>query len=144
MSYGVVVTARARADAIEAFRWIAEGSPDAAARWYVGLEKAIAKLTTMPERHPIAEDESEQLGITLRQVLYGRRLEEWRFQRRSQDSGNSVVNSVCRDSAVGSLAIQCEKQASAPPKQKGGARREGCLTQANHSVRLDDRARFAE
>ena len=27
----------------------------------------------MPERHPIAEDESEQLGITLRQMLYGRR-----------------------------------------------------------------------
>ena len=73
MSYGVVVTARARADAIEAFRWIAEGSPDAAARWYVGLEKAIAKLSKMPERHPIAQDESEQLGITLRQMLYGRR-----------------------------------------------------------------------
>jgi len=80
-------------------------------RWYVGLEKAIAKLTTMPERHPIAEDESEQLGITLRQVLYGRRLEEWRFQRRSQDSGNSVVNSVCRDSAEGlwqfSVSLLC-------------------------------------
>jgi len=73
VSYRVVVTARARADAVQAFRWIADQSPDAAARWYIGLEKAIAKLTTMPERHPIAEDESEQLGITLRQMLYGRR-----------------------------------------------------------------------
>jgi hypothetical protein len=27
----------------------------------------------MPERHPIAEEESEQFGITLRQMLYGRR-----------------------------------------------------------------------
>ena len=33
MSYQVVVTARARADAIETFRWIAEESPEAAARW---------------------------------------------------------------------------------------------------------------
>ncbi len=73
MSYHVVVTARARADAVQAFRWIADHSPDSAARWYVGLEKAIAKLSSMPERHPTAEDESQQLGVTLRQMLYGRR-----------------------------------------------------------------------
>ena len=66
MRFRVVVTAMARADAVEAFRWIADQSPDVAARWYVGLEKAIAKLSTMPQRHPIAEDESKQLGITLR------------------------------------------------------------------------------
>ena len=63
VSYRVVVTARARADAVEAFRWIAERSPAAAARWYDGFQKAIAKLATMPERCPVAEDESEQLGI---------------------------------------------------------------------------------
>ena len=44
MSYRVVVTARARADAVEALRWLAERSPDNAARWYADLEKAIAKL----------------------------------------------------------------------------------------------------
>jgi len=49
MSYRVVVTVRARADALEVFRWIAERSPDDAGRWYVGLEKAIANLRTMPE-----------------------------------------------------------------------------------------------
>ena len=59
MSYRVVVTARARADAVEAFRWIAGRPPAAAARWYAGLEKAIAKLSTMPERHPIAEEEED-------------------------------------------------------------------------------------
>ena len=73
MTYGIVVTVTARADAIEAFTWLAERSPDAAARWYDGLQKAITKLRKMPERHPIAQDESEQLGITLRQMLYGRR-----------------------------------------------------------------------
>jgi hypothetical protein len=53
--------------------WLADQSPDAGARWYVGLEKAVAKLRAFPERHPIAEDESEQLGFPLRQMLYGRR-----------------------------------------------------------------------
>ncbi|MDR3634470.1 MAG: type II toxin-antitoxin system RelE/ParE family toxin [Isosphaeraceae bacterium] len=73
MTYRVVFTPTARADAIDAFRWIADRSPNAAARWYVGLEKAIAKLSTFPERHPIAEEDSEQLGIALRQMAYGRR-----------------------------------------------------------------------
>jgi plasmid stabilization system protein ParE len=73
VTYRIVVTATARANAIEAFTWLAGRSPDAAARWYDGLQKAISKLKKMPERYPIAQDESEQLGITLRQMLYGRR-----------------------------------------------------------------------
>ena len=51
----------------------------------------------------------------------------------------------CKISMLGqcgwSLTIQCEKQARAPPKRKGGARCKGYLTQANHSIRLDDRAK---
>jgi plasmid stabilization system protein ParE len=73
VTYRVVFTARARADAVRQFHFLADRSPAAAAKWYTGLEKAITKLAKMPERHPIAEDESEQLGITLRQMLYGRR-----------------------------------------------------------------------
>lgn len=73
MKYRVVFTPRARADALEAFRWIAERSPDAAARWYAGLEKAIDALSQNPTRHPVAEEESEQFGITIRRMLYGRR-----------------------------------------------------------------------
>jgi plasmid stabilization system protein ParE len=63
VTYRVVFTARARADAVEQFQYLADRSPDAATRWYAGLDKAIAKLSALPERHPIAEDESEQLGI---------------------------------------------------------------------------------
>jgi plasmid stabilization system protein ParE len=66
VTYRVIVTARARADAVEAFRWKADLSHQAAARWYAGLEKAIVKLSELPERHPIAEEESKVLGITLR------------------------------------------------------------------------------
>jgi plasmid stabilization system protein ParE len=73
LTYRVVVTARARADAIEAFRWKADRSAQVAARWYAGLEKAIAKLGKFPELHPIAEEESERLGITLRPLIYGKK-----------------------------------------------------------------------
>ena len=73
MTYRIVFTARARADAIEAFRYMADRSPDAAERWYTGLEKAIAKLSTLPERHPVAQDESELLGLTIRQMIYGKK-----------------------------------------------------------------------
>jgi plasmid stabilization system protein ParE len=101
VNYHVVVTARARADAVEAFRWIAERSPDDAARWYVGLEKAIAKLSKVPERHPIAEDESEQLGITLRQMLYGRRRGVYRLFFSIE--GETVTLHYVRHSAQGSI-----------------------------------------
>ncbi len=67
MTYRIVVTARARADAIRAFRWIAERSPDSASRWSAGLQKAIVKLGQFPDRNPVAEEESEQVGIILRQ-----------------------------------------------------------------------------
>ena len=73
MSDRVIFTPKARADAIEAFRWIAEQSPETAARWYAGLEKAIVKLSQNPERHSVAQDESERFGVTMRQLLYGRR-----------------------------------------------------------------------
>jgi plasmid stabilization system protein ParE len=73
VTYRVVVTDTAKADAIAAFSWLADRSPEAAARWYDGLQKAIATLKKMPNRHPIVQDESEQLGVTIRQKLYGRR-----------------------------------------------------------------------
>jgi plasmid stabilization system protein ParE len=73
LTYRVVFTARARADAIGQFRYLADRSPAAAARWYAGLEKALARLSERPRIHPVAEEESEQLGITLRQMLHGRR-----------------------------------------------------------------------
>ena len=101
MSYRVVVTARARADTVEALRWLAERSPAAAARWYAGLEKAIAKLSTLPERHPIAEDESEQLGITLRQMLYGRRRGVYRLFFSIE--GETVTLHYVRHSAQGPI-----------------------------------------
>jgi plasmid stabilization system protein ParE len=56
MTYRVVFTPRAREDAMEAFLWLAERSPDAATRWYEGLEKAVSSLSKYPKRNPIAEE----------------------------------------------------------------------------------------
>jgi plasmid stabilization system protein ParE len=58
---------------LEAFRWLAERSPEAADRWYGTLEEAIAALARDPERFPVADHESAQFGITIRQLLHGRR-----------------------------------------------------------------------
>jgi plasmid stabilization system protein ParE len=74
VTYRVVFTARARADIIEQFRYLIDRSPAAAARWYAGIEKAVAKLDKLPERHPIAQDETDQLGVTLRQMRNSRSL----------------------------------------------------------------------
>jgi plasmid stabilization system protein ParE len=85
MTHRVVVTARARAEALEAFVWLAERSPEAAERWYLALQRAIRSLSTMPERNPVAEEESELLGVTLRQMLHGRRGGTYRLLFSIQD-----------------------------------------------------------
>lgn len=101
MTYRVVFTARARADAIKQFHFLADRSPAAAARWHTGLEKAIAKLGKMPERHPVAEDESEQVGIPLRQMLYGRRPGVFRILFSIE--GDTVTLHYIRHSAQGPI-----------------------------------------
>ncbi len=101
MTYRVVFTARARADIIEQFCFLVDRSPSAAARWYAGIEKAIAKLDKLPERHPIAQDETEQLGVTLRQMLYGRRPGVFRILFSVE--GDAVTLHYIRHSARGPI-----------------------------------------
>lgn len=79
MTYRVVVTTRARGDALETFAQLAERSPAAAERWYSALREAIADLANMPNRHPVAEEESELLGFTLREMLLGKRRGAYRL-----------------------------------------------------------------
>ncbi len=67
----------------------------------MGLEKAIAKLKKMPERHPVAQDESDQLGVTLRQMLYGRRPGVFRILFSVE--GDTVTLHYVRHSAQGPL-----------------------------------------
>jgi len=101
VTYRVVFTPRARDGALEAFRWLAERSPEAAARWYDGLEKAIASLAKHPKRHPIAEEESELLGTEIRQKLYGKRRGTYRLLYSIE--GDSVYLLYVRHSAQGPI-----------------------------------------
>jgi plasmid stabilization system protein ParE len=54
VTYRTVIQPQARAEALAGFRWIAERSPSAAARWLAGLQKAVAKLGSRPERNPMS------------------------------------------------------------------------------------------
>jgi plasmid stabilization system protein ParE len=79
VTYRLRVTARAVADADEAYAWIAEHlSPDQAERWYQGLFKQMETLTRHPTRCPRAA-ESDKFPEELRQLLYGKRRNKHRI-----------------------------------------------------------------
>jgi len=72
MAYQVEISPLALAEIDEAYLWLYEQSPAAAARWFRGLRKAIDSLETNPERCSLAP-ESDAFAGELRQLLYGRR-----------------------------------------------------------------------
>lgn len=71
MAYRVDISPSALQDAEDAYLWIKKRAPMRAGAWYEGLLEAIYGLERMPARCPIAP-ESEDLGLTIRQLLYGR------------------------------------------------------------------------
>jgi plasmid stabilization system protein ParE len=72
MSNVVRIAAQAWAELDEAFGWLHERSPSAAARWYERLMEAVQSLETNPERCGVAPEEEWYQG-GLRQLLYGKR-----------------------------------------------------------------------
>jgi plasmid stabilization system protein ParE len=71
--YRIEVTARALADADEAYAWMAENvSPAFAERWYQELFKQIDTLTKHPHRCPLAR-ESHKFPDEIRELIYGKR-----------------------------------------------------------------------
>jgi toxin ParE1/3/4 len=72
MAYRIVVQPQAEADVAEAFTYLSERAPEAAARWYRRVRDEIASLDEMPLRCPLAP-EGAKLGYELRHLLYGRR-----------------------------------------------------------------------
>jgi len=71
MLFKIAITDRAARNLDEAYRWYPEHAPEAAARWYNGFLNALDKLSTNPERCPIAP-ESKKLHAEIRQFLYSR------------------------------------------------------------------------
>jgi hypothetical protein len=58
MTFRVILLPGAESDLEVAFIWIAEHSPDAAARWLAGIDAAISTLREMPLRCSVAGDDS--------------------------------------------------------------------------------------
>lgn len=78
MAFQVVFRPRARSDIATTVAWLARTAPAAAARWRTGLLRIVENLETDPNRYPAA-DEADDLGVDLRQLLYGRRRNVYRI-----------------------------------------------------------------
>ena len=78
MTYRVHIQPSAEVELDDAYRWIAENSPLAAARWYQGLIAAMGTLRSFPERCPLAP-ENGAFSRTIRQLVYGRRRHRYRI-----------------------------------------------------------------
>ena len=69
MKYQVQIAPSAVEDAIEAWRFIALDSPEAADRWYEQLTDAIDSLSVHPRRFPKAREAAE-MEIEIRQLNF--------------------------------------------------------------------------
>jgi plasmid stabilization system protein ParE len=73
MAFRVSLSRSAKTDADEAFAWMKEKySEDQAIKWFNGLVDVVDSLEEFPRRCPVAP-ESDDLGIELRQLIYGNR-----------------------------------------------------------------------
>ena len=92
MTFRVEMTAQAEADAEGILEWlISQHAGDTGIRWFVGLEEAIASLSTFPKRCPLAP-ESKQFPFEVRQLLYGRRSHVYRILFTIQDDTVHVLH----------------------------------------------------
>ena len=55
-SYRIDFTKKARVEAKDAYRWMAQYSPEKATLWYFDLERALESLSTLPARCPLAPE----------------------------------------------------------------------------------------
>ena len=69
MKYRVLIQPPAAEDLDEAYRWIAERSPESAAKWLNGLRRAIQRLSSFPGRCPLAP-ENDSFKEEIRQLLH--------------------------------------------------------------------------
>jgi plasmid stabilization system protein ParE len=73
MAFRVEYSAQAEADLDGILEWlISHHAGEAGLRWFEGLEAAIASLSEMPNRGPLAP-ENESFPFEVRHSLYGRR-----------------------------------------------------------------------
>ncbi|MBO0797269.1 MAG: type II toxin-antitoxin system RelE/ParE family toxin [Blastocatellia bacterium] len=93
MAYRVDISPSALQDAEDAYLWVKYHSPDKAGPWYEGLLKAIFTLENSPRRCPL-DPESDDLGLEIRQLLYGSRRRSYRILYgfgEDQKTGEKIV-----------------------------------------------------
>jgi len=78
MEYQIESTSTARREIHEAIIWKRQRSASGTARWYRGLQKAIASLSHMPLRCGRAA-ESDMFEEEIHELLYGRRPQVYRI-----------------------------------------------------------------
>lgn len=78
MAYRVDISQPATADAENALLWIRTGSPEKAVVWFQGLLEAVFSLEQFPERCSLAP-ESRAFLVEVRQLLYGKRRQQYRI-----------------------------------------------------------------
>jgi plasmid stabilization system protein ParE len=79
MTYQVIVEPSADQGIREAIRWITRNhSPQAAARWFNGLEKKVATLSRLPFRCPVAV-ETDKFPEEIREFIHGPRKKKYRI-----------------------------------------------------------------
>ncbi len=108
MKYKLIIQPPALADLDEAYRWIAQQSPENAAQWFNRFLEALSGLEQFPDRCGIAP-ESEHFDQEIRQLLYGRR------------SGVYRALFVIRSDEVHVLHIRHAAQNAMTPEELGGA-----------------------
>lgn len=79
MVFRVELSERAQRDISAIYDWLcSEQAGDAGERWFGALRLAIASLSDVPSRCPVAP-ENRDASVTVRQLLYGRRPHTYRI-----------------------------------------------------------------
>ena len=99
----IVVSDRAETDLEDAFIYLAERSPVAAARWYRHVRIAIESLSEMPARCPLAP-ETAKLGFNLRHLVIGQHPSRYRIVFRIIEENQEVHVLTVRHGARRPLA----------------------------------------
>jgi len=79
MTFRVEMSAQAEGDAKAILDWLlSQHAGETGSRWFLALEEAIASLSALPERYPLAP-ENARFPFEVRQLLYGRKPHVYRI-----------------------------------------------------------------
>ncbi len=80
--FEVFYTAESEAEIAAAYRAVSRRVPGTARRWIGRMLAAIDGLAEMPERYSVVEDDSDDLGYEVREMIFGKRRRAYRIRYR--------------------------------------------------------------